>query len=228
MSKVKWNVAVPEAIQAVAAMQEAADLDKSEFRILDVGGAIKPLVFATHVIDILPHENRAWYGHIPGEATRSSERFSVETWVQQDICVTPWPYEDDYFDVIWCTQTVEDVRDPLVVIKEMSRVGKVGYLDTIHRNFESLINVESPHYAGYVHHRWLIVPDGDKLKFTFKFPQLHTLSEYRPIGTGERNLSLWWTGEVEAYEYIPMSIPEIDDYLLNYVEETQKTKQLQQ
>lgn len=216
--QVKWAVELDEGVFALTAAQEAAAQEDRPLKILDIGGAIKPLVFATHVIDILPYNNRAWFGHIPGEASRGAERFSEETWFQHDICTYPWPFADDEFDIAWCTQTIEDVRDPLGTIKEMVRVSKVGYLQTIERNFESLHNVEDPRYAGYAHHKWLIERDGDKLKFTFKFPHIHTMPEYEPRQTGNRYIGLWWTGDLEAWEYVPMSREEIDTYFQSYVD----------
>lgn len=217
----KTDVSLEEAIELAAAMQEAARLDGREFRILDVGGAIKPLIFATHVIDILPYDNRAWFGHIAHvdispELARASERFNKDTWTSQDICVLPWPYEDDYFDFIWCTQTVEDVRDPLVVLREMSRIGKSGYVQTIDRNFESLKNAEDPRYAGYVHHRWFIEHDAGELKFTQKYPVIHVQPELAPRQTGIKFLSAWWVGDIVGNEHIAMSREAIEDWFKIY------------
>lgn len=222
---VRWDVPLEEAVQTVAMLQEAAEAEGQDFRILDVGGAIKPLVFATHVIDILPHYNRAWSGYIPGEASRGAERFTEDTWTQQDMCVLPWPYATDQFDFVWCSQTVEDLRDPIAVISEMVRVGKIGFINTVDRNFESQLNVESPNFAGYMHHRWLIERAEHGLQFTFKYPQLHLMPEYRPAPTGKRFLDVWWQGTLEAYEYIPMSPEAIHDFLFNYAEETRHAAQ---
>lgn len=219
---VKWDVTVEEAVEIVAATQEAAEQENYPLKILDVGGAMKPLVFATHLIDLLPYYKRGTYGFIPNEAEYGTERVTEDTWTVWDICKKPWPFEDNEFDIIWCSQTVEDVRDPIGAIEEMCRVGKAGYLDTIDRAFESLKFQPAPYWAGYMHHRWLIEKDEDRIKFCFKFPQLSVLDRYTPMMTGVRNLSCWWTGEIEAYEYIPMSEQEIEDYLTSYVETTQK------
>lgn len=215
----KWDIGVEEATAIVAAMQDAATIDNMDFRILDAGGAVKPLVFATHILDIRSYSDRAKSGHIPVEASRGAERFSEDTWLQMNMCETPWPYEDNYFDVIWCTQTIEDVRDPIGVLKEMSRVGKVGFLQTIHRNFESLLNVEDSNYAGYVHHKWLIEPDDDKLRFTFKFPLIHVEESLRPHQTGEKYINLWWVKDIVGWEHIPLSREAIVAYFEDYKQE---------
>ena len=212
----KWDISIEEATAIVAAMQDAAAMDSVDFRILDVGGAMKPLVFATHVLDILPYHDRAWSGHIPVEAGRGAERFSDDTWLQMDMCETPWPYEDNYFDVIWCTETIEDVRDPIGALKEISRVGKVGFLQTTHRNYESLLNVEDPRYAGYGHHKWLIESDEDKLKFTYKFPIIHVDESLRPPQTGDKYINVWWVKDIISWENIPMSREAIIAYFEDY------------
>ena len=41
----------------------------------------------------------------------------------------PWPFADDFFDFAVCTFTLEDVRDPIRVCEEMSRVAKAGYVE---------------------------------------------------------------------------------------------------
>lgn len=215
--KVKWNVSMPEAIEAVAVLQEI----DPKLKILDVGGAMKPFVFSTHVIDLIGYEGRGAYGYIPDEAGRGAERYTVDSWLVHDICELPWPYEDNEFDFVWCTQTIEDARDPIGIIREMCRVGKVGYITTIHRNFESLFDVNAPDFAGYIHHRWLIQQDGDRMRFIFKFPLIHVREEYRPVPTGERELSVWWTGYLEAYEHVFTTEQEILDDFASYVQMTE-------
>lgn len=223
MGSTKWEVSTEEAIEAVAALQEAAESSGDQLRILDVGGAMKPLVFATHVIDMLSYSNRAWYGHIPDAAGRGAERFSEETWLVHDLCEVPWPYEDNEFDVVWCTQTIEDIRDPIAVLGELSRIGKCGYINTIHRNFESQLDVNSPIFTGYVHHRWLIEPDGKRFRFMFKYPLLLS-SEYRPAPTGIKELGCWWTSDIAGYEVHLTSLQEIQDEFTNYAAGIQRTQ----
>lgn len=38
------------------------------------------------------------------------------------------PYEDNKFDIVYCSQLLEHIKDPLVVVKELKRVCKVGGL----------------------------------------------------------------------------------------------------
>lgn len=217
--RTNWNVEESEAVEAIAILQEIANEDDIEFKVLDVGAHSRPFVFATHVMDLRPHATRGQLNYIPIEAMKGSERFTEHTWNVQDICDTPWPYEDNEFDVVWCSHTLEDVRDPIAAIKEISRVGKCGYISTINRNYESLFDINSPHYAGYTHHRWFVEIDDADLLFTFKYPLIHMPSkEYTPFGTGDWELTLWWTGEINGKENILQSLAEIENYMAAEVE----------
>lgn len=220
----KLDVTLQEALESVQIMKDiAAEEEEEAFTILDVGGAMKPLSFATHVIDMLSFDERRLDMYPPyGLEVAEDISFSEETWVQMDFCNTPWPYADDEFNVVWCTHTIEDVRDPIGVIREMSRVGQTGFLLTIHRDFESLKNIEHPNYAGWMHHRWLIEPWGDRLQFTLKYPQLHVDPQYTPAMTGRKEIGLWWMGSLEAFEYLPRSDQEIHHFLYDYAEETRR------
>lgn len=41
----------------------------------------------------------------------------------------PWPFEDDRFDFAVCSQTLEDLRDPVWVCSELSRMARAGCVD---------------------------------------------------------------------------------------------------
>lgn len=185
-------------------------------QILDAGGGMKPLTLATHIIDALPYKEACRYGKIADD--KFPQRFSESTYLQRDICDTPWPYTDKQFDFVWCTQTIEDVRDPLVVLKELSRVSDIGYLSTIHRSYESKFGVDASYYkyAGYVHHRWLIEQDGNRLKFLFKYPLLHVSRRFRTFSVKEQFLSCWWSGAIEGYEQQLFSMKDIEAELETY------------
>src|SRR5918999_1567202 len=97
--------------QSITAKLGAEDL------VLDVGGWAKPFPRADWVIDLMPYETRGLYDYEPDPAR---ERFRTETWVQRDICDRePWPFAEDQFDFAVCSQTLEDIRDPVWVCSEM-------------------------------------------------------------------------------------------------------------
>src|SRR5689334_18099709 len=101
--------------------------------VLDVGGWADPFERADWVIDRRPYATRGLYerrGWIEPR-DRGPERFSETTWIERDICDRePFPFDDDGVDFVICSQTLEDVRDPVWVCSEIERVGRAGYIET--------------------------------------------------------------------------------------------------
>jgi SAM-dependent methyltransferase len=185
--------------------------------VVDVGGWGEPFPRADWVVDLMPYETRGLYGLRP-DATQ--ERFTADTWVQRDICEPePLPFDDDQFDFAVCSHTLEDVRDPIRVCRELSRIAKAGYVEVPSRLVEQAYGVEGP-WAGWGHHRWLIdVVDGG-LRFVHKPLVVHHARRYRlPPGYEElltdeqRVTTLWWQGTLDAYEEVITSPHEADEYL---------------
>jgi hypothetical protein len=142
--------------------------------VIDVGGGASVFPRADHVIDLCPYTGR----NALGELNDIPTRYSSETWVQTDLCArTPWPYPDKFFDFATCSHVFEDVRDPIWLCSEISRIAKAGYVETPSRALEQSRGVENPSYAGYYHHRWLITREGETLKFRHKAHSLHTLKD---------------------------------------------------
>jgi SAM-dependent methyltransferase len=186
--------------------------------VLDVGGWGKPFQRADWVIDLMPYETRGLYGY--DAADRSRERFSGTTWVQADICShTPWPFDDDQFDFVVCSHTLEDVRDPLRVVEEMSRVARAGYIEVPSRLDEQTFGVEG-WWVGRTHHRWLVDIRGSHVEFTQKLHEIHARKAWhfpndflKTLSRADRVQSLWWEGEVTASERILFTEQETDAYL---------------
>jgi hypothetical protein len=169
--------------------------------LLDVGGWAVPLARADWVIDLMPYASRG--------QTDGVERFSESTWVARDICDRdPWPFEDDQFDFAICSHTLEDVRDPVWVCAELSRVARAGYVETPSRLQEQSYGVVGP-LVGWSHHRWLVeVADGG-LEFVHKPHHLHASPELQlstreaeMLTDEERVASLFWTDRVPARERV--------------------------
>jgi len=129
-------------------------------KILDVGGYKQPYKKATHIIDIMPK---------PDKCTRE--------YTQQDICSGRWPYKDKEFDSVYCSNVLEDIKDPIFVCNEIIRVGKAGIIIVPSCDFECRRGVDSwpgnEMYTGFVHHRWLCFNDAGKLTFMQKTPITH-------------------------------------------------------
>jgi hypothetical protein len=117
-------------------------------KVLDVGGSYIPLPTATHILDLVP----------PREPTQA-------TYVEHDICVPPWPFPDKFFDFSFCSNTLEDIRDPIGACKELMRVSRAGYIEVPSRLRETFHPkgafwwrrmLGRPLRIGFGHHRWFV------------------------------------------------------------------------
>ena len=181
--------------------------------LLDVGGWAAPLARADWVIDLMPYETRGLYGPV----AEGRERFTAQTWVRQDIC-GPWPFSDDQFDFAVCAHTLEDVRDPVVVCRELSRVARAGYVEVPAPVEELTWGVQGP-WVGWGHHRWISELEGAGLRFVAKPHLLPAEGRHLPAGACEGLtpeqlvLQVWWEGEIPAREHIFIGPEEFDPWL---------------
>ena len=189
--------------------------------VLDVGGWGSPWARADWVIDVMPYETRGLYG----DNDPSGERFGPGTWVERDVCDRePWPFADDRFDFAVCSHTLEDLRDPIWVCAELSRVARAGYVEAPSRLEEQSWGVIGDH-VGWSHHRWLVDIDGGRIEFVAKPHVIHANPDFHfPPGVGdvltdeERVQSLFWDGALPCRERIFLDAGELDDYLAAPVE----------
>ena len=141
-------------------LPEIIEKGKHAERVLDLGGWYQPLNVATHVMDVQPYQSRRRHECLDPE---NEERFTSKTWVVQDVCDSPWPFPDKYFDFSFCSHLLEDVRDPLAICRELIRVAKGGYIETPSRQREIFSKARfftlkaalgrMPE-VGFYHHRW--------------------------------------------------------------------------
>lgn len=188
--------------------------------VLDVGGWGAPLHRADHVLDIRPYETRGVLGSFgPGP-----ERFTKDTWHLADICDRdPWPFADDQFDFAVCVTTLEDIRDPIGVCRELSRVAKAGYVEVPTVEAELIYNVEGTGtFLGHEHHRWfcdrdrLADPEHPGLVFWHKSHMVHSdwrlrvLPRWRAqMSLEDHLLGLFWEGSIPAREELELG-PDLD------------------
>ena len=182
--------------------------------VLDVGGWNKPFGRADWVLDLMPYETR---GMQPGGGV---ERFDATRWAQIDICARePWPFSDDQFDFVVCSHTLEDVRDPVWVAQEMSRVGRAGYVEVPSRLEEQAWGVNGA-WAGWSHHHWLVDLDGAVAGFTLKPHFLHarpdlqiSFEALQALEPERRVSSSFWSGSFPAQENIHYTAEGLEAYL---------------
>jgi hypothetical protein len=189
-------------------------------RVVDIGGWAAPLNRADWVVDLMPYETR---GKLPpGSFGPAPERFSAQTWLQRDICDhEPYPFEDGHFDFAVCTYTLEDIRDPVWVCREISRIARPRLIEV-----PSLLDELSwrvPQYsggdwAGHDHHRWLCFTGENEIEFMHKPHSLH--ADWRPrvpsrhaarLTHRQRIQVLWWEGELKARERIVIGAFPMDE-----------------
>jgi SAM-dependent methyltransferase len=177
--------------------------------VLDVGGWACPFNRANYVLDAEPFDTRGFYRTFGGAPSQGgpTEHFTRETWIQQDLCGEPFPFPDRFFDFVICSHTLEDLRDPLWVCREMMRVGKRGYIEVPSRAAESSRGWEHPRIAGLSHHRWLIDIEGTRIAFLMKLHRLHShwrlslpASYFRGMTEEARVQWLFWEGGFTAEE----------------------------
>ena len=185
--------------------------------VLDVGAWGAPFNRADWVLDAMPYETRGPMGSYgPGP-----ERFNEERWVIRDFCDRePWPWPDDFFDFSLCVTTLEDIRDPVWVCSELSRVSKRGYIEVPTLISELAYGGQGP-WCGFEHHRWLCwVRDGG-IEFMHKPHSIHSDWRVRVPPrhaakmTEEDHLQpLFWEGELPAHERVvvgPYPLGELEE-----------------
>lgn len=127
-------------------IQFVEDLIQPGWKVLEIGPGEVPFSKATHFV------NR------PNEIQRG---YTTEL----DIVKNKLPFEDKSFDFIFCRHVVEDLVYPDLILSEMNRVGKAGYIETPSPMAELTKGVDGgdPPYRGYIHHRWIVWNNGHTL-----------------------------------------------------------------
>ena len=202
-------------------------------QVLDVGGWHAPLNRANVILDIMPYRTRNRRGAI-GSENWPDEYFNEMSYHQLDICgPNPWPFRNKQFDFVLCSHTLEDVRDPIFVCREINRVGKSGYIEVPSRLVESMRGIERPFFCGYYHHRWLCEVENTSIAFQFKPAMLHAYRQFylrkpwfrtvRP----ERAVSyFFWEGEFQYCEKILIDRDAVQNDLRRFRQEAKKLKNI--
>ena len=136
---------------------------KKKLKILDIGASANPWLgeLITDTIDIFPIKRNKINSHV-GDA---------------NLISTYEKFEDNEFDFVNCTHTLEDLRSPDIAITEMKRIAKSGFIAVPNRHTEvSNLTKFSPfgsrfslggNHIGFAHHRWF-----------FNNPSPNTLEAY--------------------------------------------------
>ena len=143
---------LPEMLDYLLSVIESND------RVLEIGPGLVPFPRADVYVDIIDRPD-----------------IKPDQLVKLDVCSDPLPFEDKSFDFIYCRHVLEDLWNPFHLCAEMSRVGKMGYIETPSPIAELCCGVDGDGtkdvvYRGYHHHRWFIWRRGVELVFMPKWP----------------------------------------------------------
>lgn len=169
---------------------------------------------ATHVIDLGAHAE-----DVAPVDRHNTRRFRAEDWVSMDVCAGPWPFPDKYFDFSFCAHFLEDVRDPVAVLRELSRVSRGGYIETPARAREIFVATRHPRLAtwlgrkievGFAHHRWYVECSHGQFRFLAKTAETISSPDYvltrgelgRDLTGEESGLGVFWSDRIEGRELV--------------------------
>lgn len=170
-------------------VQWLADRIPDGAKVLEIGPGYAPFPKATHFVDNKPLPN------IPADKMTAID---VASW--------PLPFPDKEFDFIYCRHVIEDMYNPFLLISEMSRVGKSGYIETPSPVAELCRGIDgaSPPFRGYHHHRFITWVHEGKLKLVSKYPFIEYLrfteediTKSLREGPRDWNTNYLWEGEIQ-------------------------------
>jgi hypothetical protein len=190
-----------------AALERLATVIPEDALVLDVGGWASPLTRADWVLDVQPYDTRG----PDGSHGEGRERFTARTWVTRDMCDhEPWPFRDGQFDLAVCVMTLADVRDPIWVCRELTRVARAGYVEvpTIVAELLQHAGEETGgQHLGLAHRRWFVQMEGGELVFVHKSHAIHHDSALRISSRWQERMTvaderqgLFWEGTLPARE----------------------------
>lgn len=162
----------------------------ADARILDAGGWLQPLLRATHVADLFPYETRRGRRQLEPVA---GERFTAATWMRVDFLSPNFrlPVPDKFFDFAYCSQTIEDLVNPVPLLRELDRVARAGVIESPSRLAEQTLGIRDRMASapGHPHHHWIVDPAPDRIELCPKHalaalpPRRHTV----PLMSFERS-----------------------------------------
>jgi hypothetical protein len=184
---------------------EVLERIRPNYKVLDIGSWYDVFPRANTIIDLMPYETR--HNRHP----REREGFTKDSWIIGDINKPEvWKnFADKEFDFAICSHLLEDIRDPLFVCEQLSRVAKAGYIECPSRFRECAKKSAYALYSGYDHHRWILDVIDGSLVFTAKLPWAH-IFDY--LGDHRRHYlnaysfhftGIFWESGIHCYERFP-------------------------
>ena len=110
------------------------------------------------------------YANVFVDANNHSRYFMDKDFVQHDLNVYPYPFEDKEFDYCWASHILEHIKAPVMFVKEMSRISKSGYIEVPTPLIDNLVSGDDIHQPNG--HVWWIFYEDPQSKIVVK-PRHH-------------------------------------------------------
>jgi hypothetical protein len=110
-------------------------------KVLDLGGGTSSWLqeYVTDIIDLNPSHEVKGVNYIKGDF------YDNEIWES---------IPDKHYDFVNCSHTLEDLRDPKIIVSMISKKAKSGLIIVPHK-YQEISKVESITWLGNSHHRWI-------------------------------------------------------------------------
>jgi len=193
---------------------------KSSDKVLDIGGSMKQhdSIKVDTLVDIIE----------PKDSIYNKKELLAKKFVKLDVTKDKLPFKDKEFDFCLCTHILEDLYNPFLLLDEMSRVSKRGYISTpsmgqdMEYSHLNLTNWKTGprRVAGVSHHKWFfsqkkrivqVIPKNYPLLSTKKFQVTKWL--------GESEFQYYWEGKIKYKEVSDLYFYK----LINFYEDFLKT-----
>ena len=189
-----------------AAIRDYILLKKScdpNFRVIDIGGAVNGWTkdFVDCVVDI--------------NSADSDNNFKFDICVDQEWTrLLNFVEARGKFDYCICTHTLEDLYNPITSLKFIPRIAKQGIITMPSAKLE-LSRVESNHWLGYIHHRWIFDQVDGKMLI---IPKLNFLeSIVTPFDSEKTEISYEWTNDIDYVMFMDNYLgPTLDHVIAEY------------
>jgi len=136
---------------------------KEGHKVLDVGYGDRSFPLATHAIDPIEDDAEKFYRTYPLQILEGVEYYKCY--------IEKTPFQNKYFDFVYCSHVLEHIENPEKACKELMRVAKRGYIESPSRLNEVLF--------GHSPHRWIIEVINNTLFFQKlkDWESMHILSD---------------------------------------------------
>lgn len=187
-------------------------------KVVDIGGSMRQhdQIKIDTLIDLIR----------PEEAPYGPSSLKAKNFVSCDFTKQKLPFSDNQFDFCLCTHTIEDLNNPLLLLDEMSRIAKRGYITTPSMGKDMVFShidytnwlTGSRRVPGDGHHKWFVKKQKSKLILIPKnYPILYS-SNFNFINwSGEPETQYYWEKQIDYQEIKDLNIHKLIDYYQNYV-----------